>query len=167
MEHQQYWATHTSRVHATTKRNRKFENNNVTLVMSRTAPRDRRPRPLNRNNGDDRHRRPSSHRDRRQRQQRHQRHQRHQCHRRYQQKIIIWRNIIIETWAKLFGGGYTASIRKNERVSMDSDKGGVCVCLFRCGYVLCHAEQRSTIKWRNHSIDAVRCAGPTKKNPEK
>lgn len=120
VEHQQYWATHSSRaMHATTKRNRKFANNNVTFVMSTTALRDRRLRPPNRNNGDDRHRRPSSLRDRRQ--------QRHQHHRRHQQKMIIWKNVIIETWAKLFGGGYFAPIRKNEHVSMDSDRGGVSV----------------------------------------
>lgn len=43
-----------------------------------------------------------------------------QQHLQHQQKIIS-KNIIIETWKKVFGGGYFASMQKNKIVSMNVD----------------------------------------------
>lgn len=160
VKHQQCSPTHTSRVQhtdtMTTKQNRKFENNNDTFVMSTgntTIQREQRTRPTTRvpNNSSDRHRQqrnstnaPSSLRDRRQKQQRRQ----HHLH--YQQKIIS-KNIIIETWRKLFGGENCASVAKNRNVSMHSNGNGEgeheCACLFSCGYVLCHTQAMPVFNW--------------------
>lgn len=113
LKHQQYSPTNLSRATATTERKRKFENNNDSVVVSTTIPRN-----YLFNNSDERQHRqrtfanaPSSLWARREKQ---------QWHHRYQQKTIS-KNIIIETWKKLFGGEYFASIQKNKIVSMSSN----------------------------------------------
>lgn len=110
LKRQQYPTTHLSQAHATTERNRKFENNNETFVLSATIPRNHLI-----NNSDERQHRqrtfartPSTLWDRPGKQ---------QWHHQYQQKTIS-KNIIIETWQKLFGGGYFASMQKNKIVSV-------------------------------------------------
>lgn len=114
LKHQQYSAKHLSRAPATTKR--KFGNNNTeAFVVSTTIPRNRLF-----NNSDERQHRqrtfanaPSSRWNRRRQQ---------QWHHQYQQKTIS-KNIIIETWKKVFGGAYFASIQKNKSVSVSYRNG--------------------------------------------